>query len=110
MLERRRERRLPVRLPILVRGADQSGERFEEHTSSEDISRSGMAFSTGRNVGNGTQLDIIIASPTTAGEDAEFSTQGRIVHIESIKQGKQLLVGVEFVGPRFNRMFVSEST
>ena len=45
-LERRRERRVPVHLPMLVRGTDRTGDSFEEHTSSENLCRGGAAFAT----------------------------------------------------------------
>jgi hypothetical protein len=48
--------------------------------------------------------------PTAAAQDAEFSTRGRIVHLKKGSNEHELIVGVEFTGPRFNRMFVSEGT
>ena len=44
--KRRRERRVPVHLPLLIRGTDRGGEPFEEETSSENLCRSGAAFAT----------------------------------------------------------------
>jgi hypothetical protein len=110
-LERRRERRVPVNLPMLVRGTDSAGERFEEHTASVNLCRGGAAFATRYTLDLGTRLEISIpASPSASDQDAEFSTQGRIVHVAPGKTERELLVGVEFTGPRFHRMFVSEST
>jgi hypothetical protein len=110
-LERRRERRVPVHLPILVRGTDKEGESFEEHTSSENLCRGGVAFATRYAVGLGSHLDIKIPVTSSPGEsDSEFSTQGRIVHVAPGKSVRELIVGVEFTGPRFHRMFVSEAT
>ena len=110
-LERRRERRVPVHLPIVVRGTDLMGMSFEEHTSSENLCRGGAAFATRYPLDLGIQLEINIAVvPTSASEDTEFSTQGRIVHVKRGRDEHELIVGVEFTGPRFNRMFVSEAT
>ncbi len=110
-LERRRERRVPVHLPMLVRGTDRSGERFEEHTSSENLCRGGAAFATRYAVALGTRLEISIPMSASAGDsETEFSTQGRIVHLKPGRTDHELIVGVEFTGPRFHRMFVSEST
>ena len=110
-LERRRERRVPVRLPIVVRGMDLTGMSFEEHTSSENICRGGAAFATRFPLNLGIQLEIQIpVIPTAASKDTEFSTQGRIVHVKRGRDEHELVVGVEFTGPRFHRMFVSEST
>jgi len=110
-LERRRERRVPVHLPIVVRGTDRTGLSFEERTSSENLCRGGAAFVTRYPLDLGGRLEIRIpVLPTPASEDTEFSTQGRIVHIKRGTAEHQSIVGVEFTGPRFHRMFVSEST
>ena len=111
MLERRRERRVPVHLPMLVRGTDKSGEWFEERTSSKDICRGGAAFATKYALDMGSRIEISIpASQASAEIEAEFSTHGRVVHIKAGTGGREIIVGVEFTGPRFHRMFVSEST
>lgn len=109
--ERRRERRVPVNLPMLVRGTDREGDWFEERTSSVNLCRGGAAFATRYALDLGSRLEISIpASASTGDDDAEFSTQGRIVHVAPGKNDRELVVGVEFTGPRFHRMFVSEST
>ncbi len=117
--ERRRERRVPVHLPILVRGMDHSGEWFEERTSSLNLCRGGAAFATRYAVDPGSRLEINIpvfpsagkpAGKATGEEKSEFSTQGRIVHVAPGANERERIVGVEFTGPRFNRMFVSEAT
>jgi hypothetical protein len=111
VLERRRERRVPVRLPMLVRGTDRSGTWFEERTSSENLCRGGAAFATRYAVDLGTSIEISIPTSPASGEpEAEFSTHGRIVHLAPGKNDHEVIVGVEFTGPRFHRMFVSEST
>lgn len=110
-LERRRERRVPVRLPIVVRGTDLTGMSFEERTSSENLCRGGAAFTTRYPLNLGSLLEIKIpVLPTAASQDTEFSTRGRIVHLKQGSDEKESIVGVEFTGPRFNRMFVSEGT
>ena len=110
-LERRREHRVPVHLPIVVRGSDLTGMSFEERTSSENVCRGGAAFTTRYPLNLGSMLEIKIPIlPTAASQDTEFSTRGRIVHLKQGSDEKELIVGVEFTGPRFNRMFVSEGT
>jgi hypothetical protein len=110
-LERRRERRVPVHLPIVVRGKDRTGYLFEEHTSCENLCRGGVAFATRYPLEVGIQLEIQIpVVPTAASDEKEFSTQGRIVHFKPGRDKQELIVGVEFTGPRFHRMFVSETT
>ncbi len=110
-LERRRERRVPVQLPILVRGTDHAGQKFEERTSSVNLCRGGAAFATRYVLGLGDRLQINIPVAPSAGEpDKEFATQGRVVHIVPGANERELIVGVEFTGPRFHHMFVSEAT
>ena len=110
-LERRRERRIPVHLPIVVRGKDRDGSAFEERTASENICRGGAAFTSQYVLDLGTRLEIQIpVLPTSASEETEFSTEGRIVHLESGLLNHKSLIGVEFTGARFNRIYVSETT
>jgi len=110
-LERRRERRVPVHLPMLVRGTDRAGLSFEERTSSENLCRGGAAFATRYALELGGLLEIYIPlSSAPANEESEFTTRGRIVHIKPGRNPHELIVGVEFTGPRFHRMFVSENT
>src|SRR5260221_9453113 len=98
-LERRRERRVPVKLPMLVRGTDRTGESFEEMTSSENLCRGGAAFATRYAVDLGMKIEISIpASAAAADPDAEFSTHGRIVHLKPGRNDREVIVGVEFTG------------
>lgn len=108
-LERRRERRIPIRLSIIVSGTDRTGYSFEERVKCENLCRGGVAFASRYSLGLGLQLEIQIPVPPTASsEETQFSTQGRIVHVMSGRHPDEMIVGVEFTGPRFNRLFVSE--
>jgi hypothetical protein len=90
---------------------DLTGATFEEHTSSENLCRGGAAFATRYPLTLGIHLEIQIpVVPTAASVDTEFFTQGRIVHVKPGRTQHELIVGVEFTGPRFNRIFVSEAT
>ena len=103
----RSERRISVRLPLRVWGRDSRGFAFEEDSSSENLCRSGAAFRTRFDVAVGSNLEIRI--PIEGGamrrNETDFETQGRVVHVtESLADGERR-VGVQFVGPRFQRMF-----
>ena len=106
----RSERRIAVHLPMRVRGRDARGVSFEEETSSENLCRSGAAFLTRFDVAIGSNLEIRIpfSNYTARRAEADFATQGRVVHVSGAPEGEHL-VGVQFTGPRFQRVFRSES-
>jgi hypothetical protein len=107
----RSERRIAVRLPLKVRGRDARGFAFEEDTASENLCRNGAAFVTRFDVAIGSDLEIRIpfSQYTSRRNDADFATQGRVVHICNAQSEGEKLVGVQFIGPRFQRVFRSES-
>jgi hypothetical protein len=108
--DRRTERRLRVRLPIGVRGTDRTGKPFEEKTFCEDLCRGGMAFVLSRVIEPGSDIEIRLPLPSPSGKKegpTEFATRGQVRHVISAEAGS--VVGVAFVGPRLNRLFVSES-
>jgi len=115
--KQRSERRISVRLPLKVRGRDARGINFEEETSSENLCRNGAAFLTRFDVAIGSDLEIRIpftrypARRTTRMEQTEkdFATYGRVVHVADSEQPGEHYVGVQFTGPRFQRVFRSES-
>ncbi|MFZ0819818.1 MAG: PilZ domain-containing protein [Candidatus Acidiferrales bacterium] len=107
--KRRKERRISVRLPMQIRGKDIEGAAFEESTQSENLCRGGAAFVLRRKLDRGASLEIRIPLPAPAGtSEAEFSTVGRVVHIAEGEGETEKMVGVEFTGPRFRRIFQTE--
>ena len=119
--KQRSERRISVRLPLKVRGRDARGISFEEETSSENLCRNGAAFVTRFDVAIGSDLEIRIPfsryasrrSPridqTEKQTEKDFATCGRVVHVGEAQQPGEHLIGVQFTGPRFQRVFRSES-
>ena len=116
----RSERRIAVRLPLKVSGRDSRGFAFEEDTSSENLCRNGAAFVTRFDVAIGSDLEIRIplsqygsrragSSALSRSSDSDFSTHGRVVQVCESESGREKLVGVQFTGPRFQRVFRSES-
>ena len=107
----RSERRISVRLPLRVWGKDTRGFAFEEDTASENLCRGGAAFRTRFDVAIGSNLQIRIplqGSPLRR-EENDFETRGRVVHVSESQPDGERLVGVQFVGPRFRRMFRPET-
>ena len=115
----RSERRIAVRLPLKIRGRDKRGVLFEEETSSENLCRNGAAFVTRFDVAIGSDVEIRIPFFYGASRrfdrfavgrnESDFATQGRVVHVADAKLEGEKLVGVQFTGPRFQRVFRSES-
>src|SRR5580700_6441845 len=101
--KQRSERRIAVRLPLKVRGRDSRGIAFEEDTSSENLCRSGAAFVTRFEVG------IPFSNHAARRREADFATQGRVVHVVDFSTRGERLVGVQFTGPRFQRVFRPEN-
>jgi len=94
-----------------VTGRDSRGVVFTEETASENLCRNGAAFLTRFELAVGSDLDIRIPLSQQARrrEDADFATRGRVVHVAPASGLGERLVGVQFTGPRFQRMFRSES-
>jgi hypothetical protein len=115
--KQRSERRIAVRLPLKVRGRDARGISFEEETSSENLCRNGAAFLTRFDVAIGSDLEIHIPlsrnasrrAPRMEQTEKDFATYGRVVHVADSPQPGEHYVGVQFTGPRFQRVFRSES-
>jgi hypothetical protein len=117
--KQRSERRIAVRLPLRVRGKDSRGVLFEETTSSENLCRNGAAFVTRFDVAIGSDLEIRIpsanygarraANSAPRANDTDFATQGRVVHVAESPSAGERIIGVQFTGPRFQRVFRSET-
>lgn len=107
----RSERRISVRLPLKVRGRDARGHVFEEDTTTENLCRNGAAFVSRFDVAVGSDLEILIplSQRTAPRSEKDFATQGRVVHVGNSRFSPERLVGVQFIGPRFQRMFRPES-
>jgi hypothetical protein len=110
-IRQRSERRISVRLPLRVWGKDARGFSFEEDTSSENLCRGGAAFRTRFDVAIGSSLQIRIPmqGPAMRRDENDFLTQGRVVHVSESQPDGERVVGVQFVGPRFQRMFRPET-
>lgn len=110
--KQRTERRIAVRLPMQVTGRDARGVVFTEETSSENLCRGGAAFLSRFDLPVGSDLDIRIPTSSQQAwkrDDNNFETRGRVVHVSPATGPGERLVGVQFTGPRFQRVFRSES-
>ena len=89
----------------------QRSERRIAVRSSENLCRNGAAFRTRFDLAIGSDVEIRIPLSHYASRRSEtdFATYGRIVHVAEASGPGEKLVGVQFIGPRFQRMFRSES-
>ena len=109
--ERRQQRRITVGLGVIVRGSDEKGRRFEETSEILDVSRTGASFATARNIKVGTDLELIIPKLGLARPSSDdFETLAHVVRVTSGSREGENIIGVQFVGPKFHRVFITEGT
>ena len=109
--DRRMQRRISVGLQIVVRGQDRAGRRFEETSNVVDVSRTGASFSTVRDIPVGADLEVMIPKLGLGRPSPDdFQTLAHVVRISESAESEERLVGVQFVGPRFHRVFITEGT
>ncbi len=104
--EKRVSKRLEVALPMLVRGVDLNGIKFEDTAESYNVSRDGAIFLTTRELKLGQKLALIIPGRGPGGH-SDFETSGEIRRV--IERDKhQWEIGLKFTGRRL-RTYMSES-
>jgi len=109
--DRRLQRRINVGLSVIVRGNDGSGHRFEEKSEIVDVSRTGASFSTRHDVALGTDLELVIPKLGLGRPSPDdFQTLAHVVRVSDGSSAGEKILGVQFVGPRFNRVFITEGS
>lgn len=99
--ERRKHQRLPLSIPVFVRGVDQEGKEFLEFATALNISAGGILLATRRNLPKSSQLSLeipVAPMPTTAASQQSVrSLKARMVRIT---HGDRChLVGLRFSKP-----------
>lgn len=83
--DRRRHQRLPLSIPVFVRGVDQEGKEFLEFATALNISAGGILLATRRNLPKSSNLSLEIpVAPmptTTATTQSVRSLKARLVRI-----------------------------
>lgn len=102
--ERRGQRRITVGLVLQISGVEGFGAPFEETVAAENVSRTGASFYSTRQIDLDNELEITI--PGQAAKD--FQARARIVRILPGRTDDERLIGIQFLGRRFHRIFVSE--
>ncbi|MFQ5778316.1 MAG: PilZ domain-containing protein [Terriglobia bacterium] len=81
-VERRRSTRLPLAVPIFVRGVDENGKEFLEFTTAFNISASGSLLATRRYLPRGSHVSLEIpAVPLPAPVDFVQNVKAQVVQV-----------------------------
>ena len=92
--------RLPIRVPVFIKGIDVYGEEFFELTHTINVSASGACFLCQREVSQSADLYISIPAPVDTnesnGEQYEFKFPAKVVRIENGLGSVKKRVAVRF--------------
>lgn len=99
--ERRKHQRLPLSIPVFVRGIDQDGKEFLEFATALNISAGGILLATRRNLPRSAALSLEIPiapiPEPTAQSQSNRALKARLVRIS---HGERChLLGLKFIKP-----------
>jgi hypothetical protein len=98
--DRRGFHRLPIRVPVFIKGKDIGGEEFFELTYTLNVSASGACFFSQRELQASTDLLVSIPAPVetseAAKEDYEFKFPAKVTRIENGPTMSKRRVAVRF--------------
>lgn len=100
LVERRRSERIPVQIPVFIRGVDSSGDDFFELTKTIDFSSTGAYLASLRRFPANQLLSLSIPAPSSAAATLPAETppiQARVRRCNNV--GGAYLLGVEFLKP-----------
>lgn len=97
--ERRKWQRLPLAIPVFVRGIEPSGRKFIEFATALDISVGGALLAIQRHLPQGSKIMLEIPSnPIPKGQDRQQkSMSAKLVRVTHGEQGQ--LLGLKFQRP-----------
>lgn len=96
-VERRRERRMAIHLPMSALGTARSGKCFEVVAYTANLSHGGMAITShiAFDVGSQVELRVLTAS-TTGNRDNATSTLGRILEVHWDKDIRKFIIRIQY--------------
>ena len=102
--DKREYYRLPIRVPIFIKGIDKSGEEFLELTHTINVSASGACFITKQELQVSSDLLVSIPAPLptdyySLSEDSDFKFPAKVVRLEN-----GILSPKRRVSVRFNKL------
>jgi hypothetical protein len=99
-VDRRAHYRLPIRVPIFLKGIDVNDDEFFELTHTVDVSASGACFLSRRELGITNDLLVSIPAPvdvnTASPEDHEFKFPAKIVRVDNGLMNPHKKISVRF--------------
>ena len=94
--ERRRSKRFTVNWDARVRGTDAAGTEFEETTSVNNLSSTGVLLAVAANLHAGTRVELAIRVPLRKQNWMQYA--GEVVRVEG--EGVRRAIAIEFDDPR----------
>ena len=98
--ERRHWERLPIAIPIFVRGKKASGEEFLEFATALNLSAGGVLLATRRYLEPGTELSLEV--PVALVNKAQLRSSVSLLHaavLRCVPDKQYFLVGLQFREP-----------
>ena len=105
--DRRAHYRLPIRVPIFVKGIDKQGSEYFELTHTIDVSASGACFLSRRPLEIMADLLVSIPAPvdinSNMSENYDFKFPAKIVRIDNGLANSNNRVSVRFAKPLYEK-------
>ncbi len=97
--ERREYYRLPIRVPIFIKGIDKNGDEFVELTHTINVSASGACLITRRDLAQSADLLVSIPAPVSSAgspQDQDFRFPAKVIRLENVVANPNRRVSVRF--------------
>ena len=91
-LERRRDRRLPIRVPLTLSATARDGRPLQTQAETVEINRFGALLRVPKPLSPGTSIEAL-------NEDSQLSAEFRVVRLSEEKLGGLFEIGVELLSP-----------
>ena len=105
--ERREYYRLPIRVPVFIKGFDKNGDEFLELTHTMNLSASGACLMTKRDLAHSADVLVSIPAPVSSDvdlpQDQDFRFPAKIIRLENVVANQNRKVSVRFMKLLYER-------
>jgi len=105
--DRRSHYRLPIRVPIFLKGIDKNGSEYFELTHTVNVSATGACFFSKRSLEITADLLVSIPAPvdinSNVSEDYDFKFPAKIVRVDNGLTNPNKKISVRFTKPLYER-------